>query len=71
MQKTGRNDPCPCGSGKKFKKCHFGREDEIFSDGLAGFPEEMSKRITTLSPVDHPRALEMVQAIELEGLAEA
>jgi preprotein translocase subunit SecA len=25
--KVGRNDPCPCGSGKKFKKCH-GREDE-------------------------------------------
>jgi uncharacterized protein len=21
MQKAGRNDPCPCGSGKKFKKC--------------------------------------------------
>jgi hypothetical protein len=21
MEKTGRNDPCPCGSGKKFKKC--------------------------------------------------
>lgn len=21
MNKTGRNDPCPCGSGKKFKKC--------------------------------------------------
>jgi hypothetical protein len=20
--KTGRNEPCPCGSGKKFKKCH-------------------------------------------------
>lgn len=19
---TGRNEPCPCGSGKKFKKCH-------------------------------------------------
>ena len=19
--KTGRNEPCPCGSGKKFKKC--------------------------------------------------
>ena len=18
----GRNDPCPCGSGKKFKQCH-------------------------------------------------
>jgi hypothetical protein len=21
MKKVGRNDPCPCGSGKKFKKC--------------------------------------------------
>lgn len=21
MQKVGRNDPCPCGSGKKYKKC--------------------------------------------------
>ena len=21
MKKPGRNDPCPCGSGKKFKKC--------------------------------------------------
>ena len=20
--KVGRNEPCPCGSGKKFKKCH-------------------------------------------------
>ncbi len=22
MLKVGRNDPCPCGSGKKYKKCH-------------------------------------------------
>jgi uncharacterized protein YecA (UPF0149 family) len=20
--KVGRNDPCPCGSGKKYKACH-------------------------------------------------
>ncbi|MDR2480390.1 MAG: SEC-C domain-containing protein, partial [Treponema sp.] len=20
--KVGRNDPCPCGSGKKYKHCH-------------------------------------------------
>ena len=24
--KTGRNDPCPCGSGKKFKNCHMKME---------------------------------------------
>ncbi|MBV8841955.1 MAG: SEC-C domain-containing protein [Bryobacterales bacterium] len=22
LPKVGRNDPCPCGSGKKYKKCH-------------------------------------------------
>jgi len=22
FEKTGRNEPCPCGSGKKFKNCH-------------------------------------------------
>jgi preprotein translocase subunit SecA len=21
-KKPGRNDPCPCGSGKKYKNCH-------------------------------------------------
>ncbi len=25
MADVGRNDPCPCGSGKKFKKCHGAR----------------------------------------------
>ncbi|MHB9798763.1 SEC-C metal-binding domain-containing protein [Pseudomonas sp. MT3] len=22
LKDVGRNDPCPCGSGNKFKKCH-------------------------------------------------
>ncbi|MFW5937094.1 MAG: methionyl aminopeptidase [Desulfosalsimonas sp.] len=26
--KIGRNDPCPCGSGKKYKKCCMGRQTE-------------------------------------------
>jgi preprotein translocase subunit SecA len=31
--KIGRNDPCPCGSGQKFKKCHGAAlEDENASD---------------------------------------
>ncbi|MCC6620795.1 MAG: SEC-C domain-containing protein [Deltaproteobacteria bacterium] len=36
MVKVGRNDPCPCGSGKKFKKCHEGREHELQAIGGAG-----------------------------------
>lgn len=26
LRDVGRNDPCPCGSGRKFKKCHGGGE---------------------------------------------
>jgi len=28
----GRNDPCPCGNGRKFKKCCLGRQESIPSD---------------------------------------
>ncbi|MCA9066566.1 MAG: SEC-C domain-containing protein, partial [Planctomycetaceae bacterium] len=27
--KTGRNDPCPCGSGKKYKKCCLKKQSEF------------------------------------------
>lgn len=27
--KIGRNDPCPCQSGKKFKQCHVGQEGAV------------------------------------------
>ena len=44
--KIGRNDPCPCGSGKKYKKCHLGREREknigaVFSSDLKRCYESM------------------------------
>jgi SEC-C motif len=26
LRRTGRNDPCPCGSGRKYKRCCLGRE---------------------------------------------
>jgi len=31
MAKIGRNDPCPCGSGLKYKKCHLGKKGEFIS----------------------------------------
>lgn len=36
--KPSRNDPCPCGSGKKFKRCHGGPNadyEEVISRGAA------------------------------------
>lgn len=35
MQKPGRNDPCPCGSGKKYKRCHLADDEARASAGRA------------------------------------
>ncbi|HBD09832.1 MAG TPA: hypothetical protein DCZ69_16395 [Syntrophobacteraceae bacterium] len=29
FKRVGRNDPCPCGSGKKYKKCCLSRQEEV------------------------------------------
>ncbi|MFO7783144.1 MAG: SEC-C domain-containing protein [Desulfatiglandales bacterium] len=68
MKNVGRNDPCPCGSGKKFKKCHLGREEELSFDGSSGFTEEMSRMITSLPEVNYGRCREMVDALDIPEL---
>jgi len=35
MTKIGRNDPCPCGSGKKYKKCCLGKAQHAPANALA------------------------------------
>jgi preprotein translocase subunit SecA len=29
IPRVGRNDPCPCGSGKKYKKCHMPADESV------------------------------------------
>ncbi|WP_420644647.1 preprotein translocase subunit SecA [Candidatus Leptofilum sp.] len=36
MPKVGRNDPCPCGSGKKYKHCHLKKEKASQNSGAVG-----------------------------------
>jgi preprotein translocase subunit SecA len=48
-KKLGRNDPCWCGSGKKYKKCHINREPQTAGEREAynlyfNNPEEWEKR---------------------------
>lgn len=33
MKEIGRNDPCPCGSGKKYKKCCLKKYNDFFEVG--------------------------------------
>ena len=39
MANTGRNDPCPCGSGKKYKRCCLDKDE-------AAEREELAARVT-------------------------
>jgi len=40
LKEAGRNDTCPCGSGKKYKKCHLQADEESNSEALAKAREE-------------------------------
>jgi tetratricopeptide (TPR) repeat protein len=35
MPKAGRNEPCPCGSGKKYKRCCLGKDQAVEREALA------------------------------------
>ena len=35
MAKPGRNDPCHCGSGNKYKKCCLAKDEAAEREGLA------------------------------------
>jgi hypothetical protein len=45
--KLSRNDPCPCGSGKKYKRCHAGQPDDPYRKDL---PVGMTDEVTAEAP---------------------
>jgi len=65
MKKIGRNDPCSCGRGEKFKRCHMGEEDELVLNGMGEFSDEMSEWITSLPQVSYGRSREMVDVLDI------
>ena len=40
LKNTGRNDHCPCGSGKKYKKCHLAEDEGTRTATLKALEEE-------------------------------
>ena len=44
MGKIGRNDPCPCGSGKKYKRCCIDREDDLDFINPSNFSKTIKKQ---------------------------
>ena len=43
LSSTGRNDACPCGSGKKYKKCHLLKDEESHNKAVAKAQEAAAK----------------------------
>ena len=49
MAKPGRNDRCPCGSGKKYKACCLTRDEAAERDGLAAAQSRRVERAAAQS----------------------
>lgn len=58
MPKIGRNDPCPCGSGKKYKHCHLPIEEAKQAEQL-----HLRRAVDTLIPKIITAAQEQTDAI--------
>jgi tetratricopeptide (TPR) repeat protein len=57
MAKTGRNDPCPCGSGKKYKQCCLARDEAAATATraaqAAAVPARRAESLRSLQIIDH------------------
>jgi len=49
MPKIGRNDPCPCGSGQKYKRCCMGKDQAAVQVKRAAVQEEQCARSADLA----------------------
>jgi hypothetical protein len=62
--RTPRNAPCPCGSGKKYKKCHLAEDEAAESSGRS--PDDEARRLAERDPF---HALDGRMVDEILGLA--
>jgi hypothetical protein len=69
MRKIGRNEACPCGSGKKFKNCHMGREEALWTIETQRMKEEIAQKITALSEADYGSAKAFSEELDLKGIS--
>lgn len=68
IAKLSRNDPCHCGSGKKYKRCCHEKDQEILAD--ASEYEGLTQTQIRENPaiVDDPKLIESLRAYELKKL---
>ncbi len=68
IAKLGRNQPCHCGSGKKYKKCCYGKDQELLRDASQYAGTTRSELKNQPSLVDDPAVILRMPAYELKRL---
>jgi hypothetical protein len=73
MAKPGRNDPCPCGSGNKYKKCCLANEEAVAREQLAKAEARRAERTAETAAAHrlHFREVKAAIAASLSGAADA
>lgn len=65
MTKIGRNDPCPCGSGKKFKKCCIDRYGKDYRQLTPSSEDRKSEFSKYLKTYETGHVLNLLTALQL------
>jgi hypothetical protein len=68
IPKLGRNDPCHCGSGKKYKKCCYVEDQELLRDASQYAGTTRSELKSKPGLVDDPAVIYNMRAYELKRL---
>ena len=71
MEKPGRNDPCWCGSGKKYKKCHIDFDEKIEEFEVAGHivpSHEILKNAEQIEKIKESAKINMQFLIMLQSI---
>ncbi len=71
VAKLGRNDPCHCGSGKKYKKCCYAKDQELLRDASQYAGTTRTDLKAKPGMVDDPNVVLDMRAHELKQLAPA
>ena len=73
MAKPGRNDPCPCGSGNKYKKCCLAKDEAAEHEQLAEADARRAKNAAVTTAVHrlHLREVKAAIAARLAGAEDA
>ncbi len=69
VAKIGRNDPCHCGSGKKYKKCCYAKDQELLRDASPYAGTTRTELMAQPGLVDDPDVIRQMRRHELKRVA--